>query len=266
VLIIGEKINTINPRVRRAVDEHDTRFIRDLAVAQAKAGVDVIDVNVGGHPGEEPDNMRWAVEVIQEAVDLPLSIDSAHPETVRVGLQACRNRQQVWANSITLEKARLDGILPSVAEYGCWVAGLCMDEGGVPTTAAERLEMANRLVDEVERRGVSRGRLYLDALIEPISVKPMAALVSLETIRAIRSGLPGLKTVICLSAISFGLPVRRLLNRTYLPLLLHADVDAIFLDPLDSRLMAALKAAQALLGRDAHGLEYIDAYRSKQLE
>ncbi len=266
MLIIGEKVNTINPQVRRAVDEHDANFIRDLAVAQAEAGADVIDVNVGGHPGQEPETMRWAVEVIQEAVDLPLAIDSPHPETVRVGLQTCRNRQQAWANSITLEKARLDGVLPIVAEFGCWVVGLCMGEGGVPATAAARLEMARRLIDEVERQGVSCDRLYLDALIEPISVKPVAGLIGLETIKAIRSELSGAKAVICLSAVSFGLPARRFLNRTYLPLLLHSGVDAIFLDPLDSRLMATLKAAQALLGRDAHGLEYIDAYRSKQLE
>jgi 5-methyltetrahydrofolate--homocysteine methyltransferase len=266
MLIIGEKINTINPEVRRAVDERDANFLRDLALAQAEAGADVIDVNVGGHPDEEPENMRWAVDVVQEAVDLPLAIDSPHPETVRAGLRACRCRQQAWANSITLEKTRLEGILPTVAEYGCWVVGLCMDEGGVSANPAERLEMARRLIDEVERRGVSRDRLYLDALIEPISVQSTAGLIALETIQAIRSELPGAKTVICLSAVSFGLPARRLLNRTYLPLLLHSGVDAIFLDPLDVRLMATLKATRALLGRDAQGLEYIDAYRSKQLE
>jgi cobalamin-dependent methionine synthase I len=265
MLIIGEKINTVNSHVRRAVEERDAQFIRDSAVAQAKAGADVIDVNVGSLPGVEPDNMRWAVEVIQEAVDLPLAIDSSHPETVCIGLQVCRNRERAWANSITLEKARLEGLLPAVVECGCWVIGLCMDEHGVPSTAAGRLEVAKRLVDEVERWGVPLDRLYLDALVEPISVEPMAALVSLETIQAICSALPGVKTVICLSAISFGLPARRLLNRTYLPLLLHAGVDAIFLDPVDSQLMATLKATQALLGRDAHGLEYIAAYRSKQL-
>ena len=266
MLIIGEKINTVNPHVQRAVDERDARFITGLAVAQAEAGADIIDVNVGSQPDVEPDTMRWAVELIQEAVDIPLAIDSPHPETVRAGLQVCRNREQAWANSIILEKTRLDGVLPTVAEYGCQVVGLCMDEHGVPHSATARLEVATRLVDEVERRGVSRDRLYLDALVEPVSVKPTATLVSVETIRAIRSALPGVKTVICLSGISFGLPARRLLNRTYLPLLLHAGVDAIFLDPLDSQLMAALRAAKALLGHDAHGLGYIAAYRAKQLQ
>lgn len=265
MLIIGEKINTVNPHVRRAVEERDAEFIGNLAVAQAKAGVDVIDVNVGSQPGTEPDSMRWAVSLIQEVVSLPLAIDSADPRTVHIGLEVCCNRGQAWANSITLEKVRLEGLLPVVAEYGCWVVGLCMDEHGVPPSAAGRVEVAKRLADEVERRGILLDKLYLDALIEPISVKPEAALISLKTLQAIHSTLPDIKTVICLSGISFGLPARRLLNRTFLSLLLHAGVDAIFLDPLDHRLMATLRASRALLGHDAHGLEYIAAYRSKQL-
>jgi cobalamin-dependent methionine synthase I len=265
LIIIGEKINTVNPRVRRAVEERDAGFIKDLALAQAKAGADVIDVNVGSRPGVEPSNMRWAVELIQKAVDLPLAIDSPNPHTIRAGLQVCRHKERAWANSVTLEKARLEALLPVVRGCGCWVVGLCMDERGVPPTAAGRVEVAERLVDEVTRQGVSRRRLYLDALVEPISVQPMAALTSLETLQMLRSALPDVKTVICLSGISFGLPARRLLNRTYLTLLLHAGVDAILLDPLDGQLIAALKASQALLGHDAHGLEYIAAYRSKQL-
>jgi 5-methyltetrahydrofolate--homocysteine methyltransferase len=266
MLVIGEKINTVNAHVLRAVEERDAPFIRGLAVAQAEAGADVIDVNVGSHPSLEPDNMRWAVERVQDAVDLPVAVDSPNPQTVRIGLQACRDRAQAWANSIILSKPRLEGLLPAVAEYGCSVVGLCMGEGGVPPTPAARLEVAKRLVDEVERWGVPVSKLYLDPLVEPISVEPQAALVSLQTLRVIRSALPGIKMVICLSAISFGLPSRRLLNRTYLPLLLHAGVDAVILDPLDRQLMATLKASHALLGRDAHGLEYIAAYRAKQLD
>jgi cobalamin-dependent methionine synthase I len=266
MFIIGEKINTVNPRVLRAVEERDAPFISDLAQVQARAGAEIIDVNVGSHPSAEPGNMRWAVERIQEIVDLPLAVDSPNPQAVRAGLEACHNKEQAWANSVTLEKARLEGLLPGVAEYGCTVVGLCMDERGLPPTPAGRLEVAKRLADEVERRRIAPDKLYLDALVEPISVESKAALVSLETLRAIRSALPEIKTVICLSGISFGLPARRLLNRVFLPLLLQAGVDAIFMDPLDRRLMAALRASQALLGHDAHGLKYIAAYRSKQLE
>jgi 5-methyltetrahydrofolate--homocysteine methyltransferase len=239
--------------------------LRNLAAAQAESGADVIDVNVGSDPEVEPATMRWAVQLIQDAVDLPLAIDSPHPATVRAGLRACRDPEQAWANSVTLDKARLDGLLPLVSDIGCRLVGLCMDEHGVPPTAAGRLRVARRLVDEVDRRGGDLDKLYLDGLIEPISVEASAALVSLGTVRAITSSLPSVKTVLCLSAISFGLPARRLLNRTFLPLLLHAGLHAIILDPMDAQLMASLRAARALLGHDAHGLEYIAAYRSRQI-
>jgi cobalamin-dependent methionine synthase I len=265
MLVIGEKINTINPRVRQAVEDRDAAFLRDLALAQAAADADVIDVNVGSGPSVEPENMRWAVELVQDAVDLPLSIDSPNPATVRAGLEACLEPSQAWANSVNLERSRLEGVLPLVSEHGCNVIGLCMDEDGVPATAAGRVRAAQRVVEEVGRRGVSLEKLYLDVLVEPISVVPQAALVSLDTIREMRSAMPELKTVICLTAISFGLPVRRLLNRSFLPLLMAAGVDAIILDPLDHQLVATLKAANALLGRDAHGLAYIGAHRANRL-
>ncbi len=265
MLVIGEKINTVNLQVRRAIAERDAEFIRDLVIAQVQAGAAIIDINVGSDPSVEPDNMRWAVGVVQEAVDVPLSIDSSYPPTVRAGLRACNNREQALANSICLEKDRLEGILPAVAKYECWVIGLCVDEHGVPPTAAKRLEAAKRLIDETQRWGVSLDRLYLDALVEPISLKPNSAIVSIETLQSLRTALPGVKTVICLSAISFGLPARRLLNRAYLSLLLTTGVNAIFLDPLDKQLMATLNATQALLGLDAGGLEYIAAYRANQL-
>jgi 5-methyltetrahydrofolate--homocysteine methyltransferase len=262
VTIVGEKINTSSAAVRNAVEQRDPQFIQGLALGQAKKGADVIDVNVGIHPDLEPDAMRWAVELVQDVVDLPLALDSPNPETLLAGLQACREPQQAWLNSITAEQTRIDSVLPSVVEYGCRLVGLCMDERGVSRTSAERLQSAQRLVDEVCRWGISLDRLYLDALVEPISVEPRAALTSLDTVMAVGAALPGTQMIISLSAISFGLPSRRLLNRSFLPLLLHAGINAIILDPLDVSTMAMLRATQALLGADPHGLDFVSAYRS----
>jgi len=260
--IVGEKINTVNAKVLQAVEGRDAEFIRSLARAQAQAGADVIDVNVGTPLGLEPDHMRWAVEVIQETTDLPLAIDSPHPGTILEGLRACHRRQQAWVNSVTLEQARCQALLPIVATEQCSLIALCMDERGVPSDPAGRLRVAAELVDEAKEYGVALDRLYLDALVEPISVRPQAVLITLRTIQAIRQELPGVKTIACLSAISFGLPARRLIHRVCLPLLLRAGLDAVILDPLDSQLMATLKASQALLGNDPHGLEYIAAYNA----
>ena len=262
VTIVGEKINTSSATVRNAVEQRDAQFIQGLALAQAKKGADVIDVNVGLRPELEPDAMRWAVKLVQDVVDLPLAVDSPNPATLLAGLQVCREPQRSWANSITVEQPRIDRVLPLVVEYGCRLVGLCMDEHGVPRTSAERLQLAQRLVDEVCRWGISLDRLYVDVLVEPISVEPRAALVSLETVTAVRAALPGVQMIISLSAISFGLPGRHLLNRSFLPLLLHAGINVIILDPLDVSTMAAVKATQALLGADPHGLDFISAYRS----
>ncbi len=266
MLIIGEKINTVNARVRRAVEERDGSYIQHLARSQAEAGAHVIDVNVGGLPGVEPELMQWAVGVVQEVTDLPLAIDSTDPQTIHAGLAACAHPERAWANSVTLEKDRLRGILPLVCEYGCTVVALCIDERGVPGDPAGRVEVAKHLVDEMQRWGIPLDRVYIDCLVQPVSVEPEAARVSLETVRAVQVELPGIKTAICLSGISYGLPARRALNRAFLPPLLEAGVDAIFLDPLDRALGTVLRASRVLFGGDPLGLEYIAAYRAGQLE
>ncbi len=261
MLIIGERINTVRKRVLQGYQEKNSGYIREEAIRQAEAGADVIDVNAGTGIDVEPGNMAWAVEIVQDAVDVPLCIDSPNPQTIRAGLDACRDKKNAWANSITLEKERIDGILPLAKEYGCPVIALCMDTDGVPTTSEKRIEIAKKLVDVVDSHGIPLQSLYLDPLIEPVSIKTDRGLVSLDTVRGIKSALPGIKTVICLSAISFGLPERRLINRVYLPLLMYEGIDAVFLDPLDSKLMASLKTADVLLDRDEYCLNYIKAYR-----
>ena len=264
-LKIAEGINTIRKSVLRAYRQKDEDYIRNLAIRQAQAGADIIDVNAGTDQHSESDCMVWAIEIVQEAVDLPLCIDSPNPSTIRSGFGACRNKKSTWANSVTLEKARMEGILPLVKEHGCPVVGLCMDENVIPETAAGRIEAGRRLADVVDGYGIPLANLYLDALIEPVGVRSDRGLVCLNTIRGIKSAVPEAKTVLCLSAVSFGLPGRRLLNRTYLPTLIYEGIDAVILDVLDGQVMASLQAAQTLLGRDENGLNYIRAHRDGKL-
>jgi 5-methyltetrahydrofolate--homocysteine methyltransferase len=262
VTVIGEKINTASARVQAAVEGRNAQFIQDLALAQVESGAHVIDINVGSHPDKEPDSMRWAVLAVQDVVGLPLAVDSSNPVTVRAGLEVCNNSQEAWANSIALDRVRIEGLLPAVVEHGCRLVALCMDERGVPPTAEARLSVARRLADEVLGWGLSLDRLYLDPLVEPICLVQRGAITSLETIRAIGTELPEIRTIISLSAFSHGLPARRLLNRTLLPLLLEAGIDAVLVDPTDGELMSTLASARALLGVDPYGLEYISRYRS----
>ena len=266
MLTIGERINTVREQVLRAYQQKDSDYIRQQAVRQAEAGANIIDVNAGTTIDSEPSNMAWAVQIIQDAVDVPLCIDSPNPQTLRAGLEVCRDKKNTWVNSMTLEKTRMEGILPLVKEYGCPLVALCMVENGVPETAAARVELAKKLTDIVDGYGIPLEHLYLDVLIEPVGVRADRGLLCLETIRAIKSALPQAKTVICLSAVSFGLPERRLINRTYLPLLMYEGIDAVILDVLDSRLMAGMRAAHTLLDKDDGCLDYIRAYRQGKLE
>ncbi len=261
MIIIGEKINTVRKSVLRAYQEKDSKYICDEAVRQVKAGAGVIDVNAGIDTDIDPGNMAWAVNIIQNVVDVPLCIDSPDPKTIKAGFDASRDKQRTWANSITLEKKRIDGILPLVKEYQCPVVALCMGKEGIPKTPEGRVEIAKRHVDVIDKYGIPLENLYLDPLIEPIAVQTDRGKFCLNTLRLIKSAIPGIKSVICLSAISFGLPKRQLLNRIYLPLLMYEGIDAVILDPLDSELMMNLEVANTLLGKDKFCTNYLKLYR-----
>lgn len=266
MLIVGERINTFKKSVMKAYEDKDAAFIRREVLAQAEAGAEVIDLNAGSSLAVEPENMRWAVEIAQDTVELPLSIDSPNPATIKAGFAACRNPQAAWVNSVTLERERLEELLPLAREHGCPLVALCRDEGAINRSGAERVEVAKRIVDVVDRAGISLDKLYLDTLIEPVSVHPEAALVSLDTLRGLRQALPDIKTIISLSGVSFGLPGRRLLHRIYLPILMYEKLDAVFLDPLDAALMAAIKGAEAVLACDEFCMQYITAHREGSID
>ena len=265
MLAIGERINTVRKTVLEAYERKDSEFFRQEAIRQAEAGADVIDINAGTDITVEPKNMAWAVSVVQDAIDLPLCIDSPNPETIRAGFNACRNKSSAWANSINIEKNRIEGVLPVVKEHGCPVVGLCMDLSGIPQTAEKRVEVGKRLAEIVDRYGIPLEKLYLDPLIEPVSVEQNRGLVCLDTIKGIKSALPEVRTVICLSAVSFGLPRRRLLHRAYLPLLMYEGIDSVILDPLDHPLMMGLIAAETVMGRDESCMKYLTAHREGKL-
>jgi cobalamin-dependent methionine synthase I len=265
MLIVGERINTFKKRVMRAYEERDEDWLRNEAVSQAEAGAQVIDINAGTDITIEPDNMKWAVQVIQEVVDLPLCIDSPNPDTIIAGFEVCKNKNQAWANSITLEEERMKRILPLCVEYQCPVVALCRDENGVAQSAQGRVDVAKKIVDTLSKTGIAMDKLYLDPLIEPLSVRGDAGLMSLHTLQGLKKELPELNTIISLSGISFGLPERKLLHRIFLPMLMYEKLDSVFLDPLDAKLMTSIAASKALLDQDEFSMDYIMASREEKL-
>lgn len=258
--IIGERINDTWRRVKKAVSERDAAFIHGLAQRQVEAAVDWLDVSAGTSPQQEPDNLVWLVQTVQEVVDVPLCLDSANPRALAAAIKEVR--QTPLINSISGERKRLDGILPLVRETGCSVIALAMDDEGVPSSVEDRLTVIRRVLDELRRAGVADDRIYVDPLVMAIAANTESGRIALDAMRAVRAEFPDVHLTSGLSNVSFGLPVRTLINQAFLTLALAAGLDTAILDPLDRELRKAILAAEVVLGRDRYCLNYTSAYRA----
>lgn len=266
--VFGEKINTINKHVVEALERKDEVFFKNLAMSQIDSGiVDVIDINVGSDASIEPDNMRWAVETIESVTNgkIPLSIDSSYPKTIVAGIKAVKNKKGLFLNSITLEESRHKELIPLAKEYDLNIIALPIDKNGIPDSADKRLNLALKLAELIKDSGISLDKLYIDCIIEPISISSKNALVSLDTISVVKKNIPEAKTFICLSAVSFGLPDRKLINRNFLTMLMEKDIDSVILDPLDTELVSNLYSVNLLLGKDQNCLNYLKYVRNKNI-
>jgi len=262
--IIGEKINGTRKRVAQAIAERDTTFIRDLASRQAEAGAAWLDVNAGTHPSREADDLIWLIENIQPVTDLPLCLDSANPAALAVAIKAVNKTPMI--NSISGEPARREGVLPLAAEHGCPVIALAMDDKGIPKTVEDRMAVVRHIFEETRRQGLPDQNLYVDPLAMTISTNIRSGVIALGTMRAIRAEFPQAHLTCGLSNISFGLPARSYINRAFVTLALKVGLDSAILDPLDREMRAALLAAELVLGRDQHCLNYTRAYRAGVFE
>ena len=258
MIIVGELINTSRSAVRQAVLKGDNSLIQDLAVKQAAAGANFIDVNAGTFLEQEADYLSWLVETVQAAVDLPLCLDSPNPAALERALGVHKGVPMI--NSISLEQNRLDAMLPLVSAHPCKLVALCMKRAAMPATARERIEAAGELIALLTRAGLKPENLYIDPLVQPVAVDIRMGTAVLEAIREIKAAHPSVKIICGLSNVSFGLPERRRINRFFLALAMHSGLDAAILDPTDQRLAAALKTTAMLLGQDEYCTDFIEAY------
>lgn len=261
ITVIGERINTSRQAIRDAVKRRDAVMIADEAERQMDAGAAIIDVNCGTSLDKELDDMLWLIATIQAKREIPLCLDSPSADVLGEALKSHKGTAIV--NSISAEKARYEKLLPLVAGSDCSIVALTMDERGMPKTAEDRFQIAQTITAVCEERGVSKDRLFFDPLVRPVSSEHGQGPEVLKAIRLI--GETGLRTVIGLSNISFGLPNRRLLNRTFLAMACAAGLSACIIDPLDSFLMSSLTASAALLGQDEYSMNYIGAFREQRL-
>lgn len=262
--IIGEKINGTRKRVAKAISERDGVYIQDLATRQADAGAHWLDVNAGTHPAQEPDDLVWLIEQVQAVTDVPLCLDSANPQALAAAIEAVDRTPMI--NSISGEEKRLDEILPIVADHGCQVIALAMDSKSVPAVGEERIAIIRRVLERTGQAGVPDEHVYVDPLAMTIATDNNSALAALETIRGVHEEFPHCHFTIGLSNISFGLPARSQINRTFLTLAMEAGLDSAILDPLDRQLQATILTTKLLLGRDRHCLNFVRAARDGRLD
>ncbi len=261
--IVGELINCTRKKVGAAAAARDAAIIRDVALKQAAAGAHMLDVN-GGIPGQEADVLCWLVDVVQDAVDLPLCLDSSDPDALRAALPRCRKPAMV--NSITDEADRFDRVMPLLKEHKAKVIGLAMGPSGPPTGIEDRVEYASRLIDHLTAEGMLLDDIYIDPCVLPVSTGPGHGIAVAEAITRITARYPGVHTAVGLSNVSFGLPLRKLLNQTFLALLMSRGLDTIIMDPADRHLMAIVLAGEALLGRDEYCMGWLRAFRKGLLD
>ena len=264
MLIIAERINASRKAIAQAVSAEDRAFIQAEAVAQAQAGAHYIDVNAGTFVGEEADKLKWIVEAVQGVTDLPLSIDSPDAEVIKAVLPLLKKTPLI--NSITLEPARIDGILPVVVAHRTKVIALCQSEQGSAETTERKVALAGELVEKLTGAGVPLDDIYIDPLVFPLSTDPRSANATLEAIGEIMKQFPGAHTICGLTNVSFGLPARRLVNRAFLAAAITKGLDSAIIDPTDKQLYAMLKAVTLVVGKDNFCMDYISAFRAGRLE
>jgi 5-methyltetrahydrofolate corrinoid/iron sulfur protein methyltransferase len=263
MLIVAERINSSRKNVARAIEARDEGFIQGEARKQTEAGADYIDVNAGAFGDDELDHLKWVAEAVQEVTDLPLAIDSPDPAVIDGVLPLVKRAPMI--NSITLEPNRLNGILPLVAAHKARVIGLCQSEDHMAETIDDKVRLAGQLAEGVTKAGIPLDDLYIDPLVYPLATHPQGGMAALAAMERIMAEFPGVHTICGLTNISYGLPERRLINRTFLTAAISRGLDAAILDPTDTLLYAALKAGLAVAGRDDYCMDYIAAFREARL-
>lgn len=264
MLIVGESINGTIEKVGKAIAERDRLFIQGLAREQVERGAQMIDVNAGMGGRDETSDLTWLVEVVQGEVDVSLMIDSSDPKAIAQALAIHRGRPLI--NSITAETKKRQSLLPVVAAHDCGVVALCVTEEGIPKTPDRRLEVARSLVADLVEAGKSPGDIYLDPLVLTIATDWQAGATALDTLQLFKQELQGVKTIAGLSNIGFGMPLRRLINRTFLSMCVALGLDGAILDVRNGALMATLMASQVLAGHDRWSRSYLKAFREGKLQ
>ncbi len=258
ITIIGERINpTGKKKLQEALRTDNIDSILGEAISQRDAGAHILDINCGLPEVDEQAMMIRLIREVQSVVDVPLQIDSTSPEVIEAGARIYNGKPLI--NSVNGERQSLESILPIAEKYGACILGLTLDEAGIPETARERFAIAERIVAAAQDAGIPRENVLIDCLVLTASAQQAAVAETLKAIRMVKEGL-GVCTVLGVSNVSFGLPRRDILNRTYLAMALAVGIDAPIMNPLSTGMMESIAAWRVLAGHDRESRSFIDAY------
>lgn len=263
VTVVGERINpTGKKRLKQALIEQDYDYILSQAVQQIDAGASVLDVNVGVPDIDEVQVLPKVVKEIQAITDLPLQIDSSNPAAIEAALRVYNGKAIV--NSVNGELKVMETILPIVKKYGAAVVGLTLDEKGIPSKAEERFAIAERILEKALGFGIPKENVFIDCLTLTASAQQAEVRETLKAVRMVKEKL-GLHTVLGVSNISFGLPCRPLVNRTFLALAMENGLDLPIINPNDEDMMGTIFAFEMLHNRDQNAQRFIERYSDASL-
>ena len=261
ITVVGERINpTGKKRFQQALREGDMNYVLEQAVSQAEAGAQILDVNVGAPGVDEPVLMEQVVKALQSVTSLPLQLDSSNVEALARGLRVYNGKPIV--NSTNGEPEKLAAILPLCKKYGAAIVGLAIDEKGIQPKAADRVAIARRITEAALAAGIPREDIYSDCLTLTASAQQEDVLATVQALEACKKEL-GVRTVLGVSNISFGLPCRAYLNTTFLTMAMYAGLDLAIMNPSSEEMMAAVYAYNVLTNRDKQSTKYIERFADR---
>ncbi len=261
VTVCGERLNPTGKKlIKEAITNGDYDYLVSEGIKQQDAGADLLDLNVGVPKIDEPAVMRAACEKIQEYIDLPLQIDSSNKAAIEQGVRYYNGIPLI--NSVNGEQSTMDAVFPIAKKYGAVVLGLTLDENGVPKTAEKRFEIAKKIVAEAEKYGIPRHKIMIDTLVLTASAEQALVKETLKALTLVKT--LGVQTALGVSNVSFGLPNRPLINKTFLTMAMQSGLNMPILNPNDTEMMNAVKAFGVLAGYDTGAEKYITAFADAQ--
>lgn len=259
MIVIGEKINGSIPKTGAAIAERNEEYIRELARNQTEAGAAYLDCCASVNEGEL-ETVKWLIDIIKQESDLPICIDSPNPQVCVDAIPFCDGRVGI-INSVSGEGNKIDVVFPVIADTDWGCIALLSDDTGIPKTSDDRIKVFHNIMERAKEFGIAPERLYIDPLVETLGANPESMITFNECCKTIKDEYPDIHITSGLSNISFGLPVRKMINMPFLVLAMSAGMDSAIMDPTNRDMNGVLHGAAALLGDDEYCLEYIEAYR-----